>query len=131
MAAPQYLTSWKPSCIVAAHNALLPLIVAGTGVPRITIHNSSDTLLAECPLIDTAGSVNQTSGLLTLTPDGREESAPAGGTPSYASIRDASGNELRSIPCKQGTTADPGWCVLSSMTIIQGEPVEIVSASIL
>lgn len=129
--AAEYLTAWNPTAIVAAHNALLTLIADGADAPRITIHNSSDTLLAECPLIDTAGTVNQTSGLLTLTPDGREDAAPAGGTASYATIRDADGTAMRSIPCQQGTSAVSGYCVLSTLTIIQGEPVEILSASIL
>lgn len=129
--AAEYLTAWNPTAIVAAHNALLTLIATGTNDPAITIHSSADTLLAEIPLASTPGTVNQTTGVFTLTANGREESAPAGGTASYATIRDAGGNAMRSIPCQQGTAAVSGYCVLSTLTIVQGEPVEILSASIL
>lgn len=126
----QYLTAWRPSAIVAAHNALVILLATGANDPSITIHNSADTLLAEIPLASTPGTVNQATGLLTLASNGREESAPAGGTASYATIRDAGGNAMRSIPCQQGTAAVSGYCVLSTLTIVQGEPVELISATI-
>jgi hypothetical protein len=127
--AASYLNAWKPTCIVAAHNALLPLIVAGSGDPALTIYDSNDVLLAEIPLISAGGEVNQSTGEVTLTAAAREEDAPAGGTASYATLRDGDGAALRSVLCT--VTPGTGVCVLSTLTITEGGVVELVSASIL
>lgn len=129
--AASYLTAWNPTCIVAAHEALLDVIIAGTGDPALTIHDENDVLLAEIPLASTGGTVNGTTGELTLTANGREESAPATGAAEYATLRDGDGNALRSVECQQGTTPVSNACVLSALGITSGDPVELVSASIL
>lgn len=128
--AAQYLTGWNPLAIVAAHTSLLALLDAQTGAASVTIHSSTDALLAQIDLTDPCGSVNGTNGVLTLTPNGREEAAPAGGAASYASIRDGAGTVMRSVPCQQGLTPVAGYCVMSNLLIVSGEPVEILSITV-
>lgn len=129
--AAEYLTAWRPSAIVASHTALLALLDGATTAAKVTLHDSSDTLLATVPLTDPAGTVNGTTGALTLTPNGRDESADAGGEAAYATIRDGDGLAYRSLPCQTGSSAVTGYCVMKSTTIVAGSPVEIVSLTII
>lgn len=128
--AAQYLSAWNPTAIVAAHTALLGLIDGGAGVGYIDIFDSSDTLLAHIDLDTPGGTVNGTTGALTLAMDGREDSAPASGTASYATIFDGDDTAYRSLPCQAGSFAVSGACVLNTLSIIAGGPVEIISAVI-
>ena len=123
----QYLNSWSPSVVVAAHTALLAVIDAAAAAASVTIHDLSDTLLATVPLTDPAGTVDGATGELPLTPDGRDESAAATGLASYATLRDGDGNALASLPCIDGTVAVCGYCVLDTLNIEQGGPVEIAA----
>jgi hypothetical protein len=126
MAAP-YLSTYSPAALIAAHTALLGVIDGDTNPGKVTIHNTADVLLAEIPLADPGGSVNQTTGALSLTPDGREDDAPAAGTPSYGTVRNGAGTAIHSLPCQQGTEAVPGKCVLNTMSIQAGDAVELIS----
>lgn len=128
--AAQYLNAWRPSAIIAANTALLADIDTGSGAARVTLHDAADVKLAEIPLTDPAGSVNATTGLLTLTPSGRDESADASGTAFYASIRDGNGAVVRSLPCQAGSFAVPGACVLNTLAIVAGGPVELLSITV-
>lgn len=129
MAAP-YLDVWNPAAIVAAHNALLALIDGAATAGKITLHSSSDTLLATIPLTDPAGTVNGTTGALTLTASGRDESADNTGTASYATIRDGDDTAYRSLSCQAGSSAVANKCVINTLSIVAGSPVELVSAVI-
>lgn len=112
---------------IAAHTAFRDLIDTGSGAGSVVIRDASDVLLAEIALTDPCGTVNGTTGQLTLTPDGREESAPAGGVAAYAEIRSVDDTPRLSLPCQAGTSAVSGKCVMSTLTVTLGEPVEIVS----
>ena len=129
MAAP-FLNEWSPPSIVAGHTGLLGHIDGGSGNGTITIHRADDTLLATIPLDRPGGAVDGTTGALTLTPDGREDDAPAAGDADYATIRDSSGVALRSLPCVAGSTPVSGSCVLNTLEIELGGRVELVSAVI-
>lgn len=125
--AAEYLTTWSPAAIIAAHTALLGLLDSDTNPAYVTVHDSTDTLLATITLQDPCGTVNPTTGALTLHPDGREESAPASGDASYITVRDGAGSAHRSLPCQVGTSGVVGKCVLNSVAILAGTPVELVS----
>lgn len=128
--AAEHLTTWSPAAVIAAHTALLTLLDTGTGDASITVHATDDTLLATFVLSDPAGSVDGTTGALTLSVATQEDSAPAAGTADYASIRDADGTVHRSLPCAEGTEAVADTCVLNTLNIIAGGPVELLSAVI-
>jgi hypothetical protein len=121
------VATYSVAALSAAQTAFLALLDAATGAGSITVRDSADVLLAEIALTDPAGTVSGVTGQLTLTPDGREESAPATGTAAYAEIRDAADVVLLALPCAAGTTAVAGQCVISSLSITAGTPVEVVS----
>lgn len=129
MAVPSVAT-YAASVKKAANDEFLALIDAGSGAGKIRIRSAADTLLAEVPLDDPAGTVNVTTGVLTLTIDGPDSSADATGTAAYCEVCDSDNNVLLSIPAQQGTAAVSGKIVLNTLSIVQGGPVEIVSATI-
>lgn len=124
----QYLNTWKPSIIVTANTAVVTAL--GT-TAVIRVRTSSDVLLGTIPLANPAGTVNGTTGKLTLTSSGREENAPAGGTAAYAELVDSSNAVIHSLPCQQGGSAVLGFCVLNSTTVSLGGIVELVSWEVL
>ena len=123
----QYLGSWSPSARISAHTALVALLDSDTNAAYITIHTSDDTLLATIPLGDPCGAVDAVTGVLTLTPVGREEGAPNNGVASYASLRDGSDAVHSSLECVEGISAVTNRCVLNSLTVVSGSPLELVS----
>ena len=129
MPAPSSAT-YSAAALIAANTSFLNLIDAETGAASIAIRNSADTLLAEIALTNPAGTVNGTTGQLTLTPDGREESAPASGTAAYAEIRDGDDVVHLALPCAAGSSAVSGQCVLTTLSIVINAPVEVLTAVI-
>jgi hypothetical protein len=129
MPAPSTAT-YSAAAKIAANTSFKTLLDAETGAGSIAILSEADVVLAVIALTDPCGTVNGTTGQLTLTPDGREESAPAGGTASYAQIRDGADGVQLAMPCQAGTSAVSGYCVIDSLSITAGLPVEVVSAVI-
>ena len=126
----QHLANWSPTVIVAAHTEMVTILSSGAAAPTLTIHDADDVLLGTITLPDPAGTVNPTTGAVTVTQQAREDSAPTEGVAAYSSLRDGDGVVHRSMPCQQGTVAVLGYCVLNSLQILQGSPVELVSLTI-
>jgi len=129
MPAPGSAT-YSAAAKIAAHTALRDLIDSGAGAGSIAIRSSADVLLAEIPLTDPCGTVNGTTGQLTITTSANEESAPASGTAAYAEIRDGDDDVHLALPCQAGTSAVSGFCVIDTLAISLGGPVAIISATI-
>lgn len=126
----QHLNSWSPSFLIVSHAALVDLLDAhAENNASLTFHDAADTLLATIPLDKPCGTVDPTTGALTLAVAGREESATAGAA-SYASIRDGAGAVHHSLPCEVGTEPVPGKVVLNTLTLTAGGPLEIDSVVI-
>jgi hypothetical protein len=128
--AAQYLTAWNPDAIEAAHIALLALLDADTNPAKVTLHTSSDTLLATVVLTDPAGTVNSTTGKLTLT-QAASVNAVADGTVNYATLRDGAGVAYRSYPCSAGSSPVANTCVITDLSVSTGQQVDILSFEIL
>jgi hypothetical protein len=128
MPAPSVAT-FSAESLVAAHTALLNLIDTGTA-GSIKIRDNADVLLAQITLDDPAGTVNGTTGQLTITMDGRDESANASGTAAYAEICESDGTVHLSLPAQAGSAAVSGKIVLNTLTIVAGLPVEILTVTI-
>jgi hypothetical protein len=127
--AAQYLTAWNPDAIEASHTSLLALLDGDTNPAKVTIHDSSDTLLATVILTDPAGTVNSSTGKLTLTPaDG--VNAVETGTASYASLRDGADVVYRSYPCSAGSSPVVNTCVITDLSIAEDQQVDILSFEI-
>lgn len=126
----EYLDTWSPEAITVANQALMGLLDAHPTEPaRITIHSGADTLLASITLTKPCGVIDG-AGLLTLIVAAHETDAPAEGTASYATVRDGYGVAHSSMTCIQGGAANPGYCVISSITVFLGGTVRLVSAVI-
>lgn len=128
MPAPSVAT-FSVASLVAAHTQLLNLIDTGSA-GFVRIRDSADVLLAEITLTDPAGTVNGTTGQLTITMAGRDESANASGTAAYAQITQSDGTVHLALPAQAGTTAVSGKIVLNTLSIVAGLPVEILSITI-
>jgi len=128
--AAQNLNTWDASVKIAAHEAVLTVLDQPESAGTVTLHTSSDVLLATIPLTYPGGSVDQLTGVLTLTPAGRDDNADVSGTASYASLRTALGQVLISLPCNAGTTPVAGQCIVSNLSIMSGRPVELVSFTV-
>ena len=129
MAVPSVAT-YSASALIAAHTSFRDLIDSGSGAGSIRILDSADVLLAQIPLTDPCGTVNGTTGQLTITPSGRDESADASGTAAYGEFCNSDGTVYLSLPAQVGTAAVAGKLVMNTLTVAAGGPVEVLSATI-
>ena len=129
MAVPTQAT-YSVAALVAAHTAFRDLIDAGTAGGSIKIRDAADVLLAQIPLTDPCGTVNGTTGQLTITPSGRDESANATGTAAYGEFCDSNGVVHLSLPAQVGADAVSGKIVINTLSIVAGGPVEVLSATV-
>jgi len=133
MPAPSQYT-YASSAVIAANDAFLGLIDAGSVGGKIELYDDSDVLLAEVLLgtgnVQPSGVVDSSTGVLTLTIAGPDTAANATGTCTYGVIKDDAGNVLLSIPTVAGSTPVSGYLVLNSLSIVSGSQVTVVSAVI-
>lgn len=117
---------------VAAHNGLLALIEGGSSDPTIKLYDNSQSpvQLAEFVIDETDSVVNQSTGNIALDILTQEDAALATGTASYITICDGNGDVVYKMSCQQGTEAVPGKCVMPTLSIVQGSPINITSCSI-
>lgn len=128
MPAPSAAT-YSAQAKIDAHTAFLALIDAGTA-GSIKTYDNSDVLLVTHTLTDPAGTVNGTTGQLTLTTAATTVNAAASGTAAYSNVCSSAGTVHLSIPAQQGTVAVAGKIVFNTLTIVSGQPVQILSALI-
>lgn len=129
MPAPSVAT-YSVAALVAAHTAFRDLIDAGVAAGSIKIRSATDVLLAQIPLTDPCGTVNGTTGQLTLTPAGRDESADASGAAAYGEVCDSAGLVHLSLPTQAGVAAVSGKLVLNTLTVVAGGPVELLAVTV-
>jgi hypothetical protein len=123
--------AYTSDLLVPVRTAMLGVIDTGASRPRFKIYDAGNILLATLPLADPAGSVNGTTGLITLTPGTPETNAPASGVASYATLEDGDGVILDdNIQVDQGTAPVSGKLIISTLNIIGGGTVELISATI-
>lgn len=117
---------------IAAHTALLNLIESGAGVPKLKLYDTTvpAVLLGEFGIDETDSVVSGVTGDITLAIATQEDAALASGTASYLDICNGDGNVVYRMSCEQGTTAVTGKCVLNSISIISGAPIDIISSTI-
>lgn len=129
MPAPSVAT-YSAAALVAAHTALRDLIDSGSTAGFIRIRSATDALLAQVPLSDPCGTVNGTTGQLTLSIAGPDPSADATGTAAYGEICDSTGAVHLALPAAAGTSAVAGQLVINTLSFVAGGPVQILSATI-
>ena len=129
MPAPSVAT-YSGAALVAAQTSFRDLIDSGAGAGLIRVRDAADVLLAEIVLTDPCGTVNGTTGQLTITPAGPDASANASGTAAYGELCNSTGTVYLSLPAQVGASAVAGKLVLNTLTIVAAGPVEILSAVI-
>jgi hypothetical protein len=120
------VATYSAAALIAAHTSFRDLIDSGSGAGFVRIRNSSDTLLAQVPLSDPCGSVNGTTGVLTITAPSATN-ASASGTAAYAELCTSGGTVHLSLPAQAGTTAVDGKVVINTLALVSGAPVSVVS----
>jgi hypothetical protein len=130
MPAPSTAT-YSAAALVAAHTSFRDLIDSGSAAGTCKIRSSSDTLLASIPLADPCGTVNGTTGQLTFNVTAAEDaSADASGTAAYAEFCDSDGDVHLSLPTELSSSPVSGKFAMSTLTIVAGGPVALVSATV-
>ncbi|MCE2660294.1 MAG: hypothetical protein LW854_18960 [Rubrivivax sp.] len=112
---------------VAAQNSLLALVDAGSGAGKLRVRNSADTLLWEAPFTNPAGTVNGTTGILTITFPAGTVNAVATGTAAYGEVTDDANTVIWSAPAEAGSAAVNGKVVLNTLSVVSGSPITPVS----
>ena len=123
--------TYSPAALIAAHTDFLGKLDAGTGPGKVVIYDASDVTLVTVTLTDPAGTVNGTTGQLTLTQAG-VGTAVADGTASYAEFMDSDDTVHLTVDVF-GTdtgTAQSGFITLNNRAIITSAEVSILSAVI-
>ena len=115
---------------VAAHTSFRDLVDSGSGAGFVRIRDAADVLLATIPLSDPCGSVNGTTGQLTLSIAGPDTSADTNGTAAYGEICNSAGTVYLSLPTQAGSAAVSGKLVLNTLSIVSGTTVTLLSATI-
>lgn len=113
-----------------AHQALLDRLAEGnSGVAAIELYAGA-TLLVSLPLDHAASAVDGQTGVLNLAP-GDPAAAVASGTGTVAALLARDQTVLcNQIPVATGTAAEAGKVVFSSLNVVAGGLVSLVSATI-
>lgn len=127
MPAPTAAT-YSAAAKVAANTAFRDTLDSGSNA-LLRIRDASDVLLYQGTLSDPSGTVNGTTGVLTITPPSATN-ASASGTAAYAELCTSSGTVHLSLPAQAGTTAVDGKVVINTLALVSGAPVSVVSISI-
>lgn len=129
MPAPSSAT-YSAGAKVAANTAFRDLLDSGSGAGLIKIRDAADVLLGTCTMDDPCGTVNGTTGQLTLDPVTGDSSADANGTAAYVELCDSDGDVHLSLPAQAGSVAVSGKAVLNTLSIVAGGPIEVLSVTI-
>lgn len=123
--------SYDTSLLIAARSAILAYLESKTAPLQFVIKTSGGITLAVLPLQTPCGSVN-VAGKLTFNIGARDDAADATGDAYQAFLMDSAGSPttLMTIPCLAGSAASANYFVLSSLHIVAGAPVQLISASI-
>lgn len=121
--------SYSAAVLVAIHGDLLDLIDGGSSAALVKLYSEADVLLAEITLDDPAGTVNGTTGQLTLTQD-VAGTGLADAVCTYGTITDGDDTVIATLPASEGSSAVSGEIVLNSEDIVTGAAVNLTSATI-
>jgi hypothetical protein len=110
---------------IDANQAFLDLLDSGAAA-LLRIRDSSDVLLVQFTLSDPSGSVNGTTGVLTITPPSATN-VTTSGTAAYAELCTSGGTVHLSLPAQAGTVAVSGKVVINTLSLVSGAPLNITS----
>lgn len=126
MAVPSTET-FSAAAKVAAQTSLKDLIDAGSAGGKLKIRDSSDVLLWTGTLADPCGSVNGTTGQLTITLPTSTVNASATGTAAYGEITDSNDTVIWAAPTQAGSSPVSGKVIINTLSLVSGSPATVVS----
>jgi hypothetical protein len=112
---------------VAAQTALRDTIDSGSAAGKLRLRSSADALLWEGNLSDPCGTVNGSTGVLTITMPSYTINASASGTIAYGELVDSNNNVHWAAPAAAGTTAVAGQVVVNTLSAVSGQPLTVIS----
>jgi len=116
---------WSVAIITAANQGIINNIDSHATLPGYTeIRDAGGVVLSKCIYTDPCGTINGTTGQLTITHSGRDDAADATGTAASAHFMDGAGVEHHRLPCQAGTGYVAGFYTLVSLNITAGQPIE-------
>jgi hypothetical protein len=122
--------TYSAAAKIAAHTALLTLIDSGASTSKIRLRDALDVLVAEYVLDSPGGTVNGTTGQLTLDIVDTSIAAAATLVIAYAQILDGDSVVHLSLPAVEGETAVTGHVVVNQLSVAIGAEVNLLSAVI-
>jgi hypothetical protein len=115
---------------IAVNTAVMNALDSGSGNALVKLYTAANVLLATCVLADPCGTVNGTTGQLTLSFSARDESADASGTAAYAAFCTSAGTEQFRLSCVESATPVSNSFAMPNLAVIALVPFEISSAVI-
>lgn len=126
MPAPPSIT-FSVAAKIAANTELLALLDAATTAAKAVVRDASDTLLVSFTLGDPAGTVNMTTGQLSLDVPSDTVTPAAAGTAAYVQITDGNGVVHCAMPAIAGSAPVSGFAVLTTLAIQPSVQVRLLS----
>lgn len=124
-------TTLSDAAAIAAANAVVALLDAGSGPGKLQILTAGDVLLAECELSDPAADGSAvmvgSDAVVTLDSITGDPSAAASGTAAKARLVDSDDTVVAEGDA--GTVGSGAMVELVTTTVVAGQPVTVSSAT--
>lgn len=122
---------YTTDAIIASNTGLLAgLVAAGTAGCSVKLYNDDDFLLTTVGLTDPPGTVNGTTGVLTLTSAGTNTPPSLNDFAAYCEICDADDDVFIRLPAVDSTTAVARSLAMNTRYVVVGGSVAITSLTI-
>ncbi|WP_027853855.1 hypothetical protein [Marinobacterium litorale] len=118
------------AALIPAHTGYLNALDADANPAQVVVRDGAGAALATFTLSDPAGTVNGTTGQLTLTDAGGSYTASATGQAVDAQIQDGAGTVFSVLPVIKHNAAVPGYCVLNEVDLTSGMSLILVGLTV-
>lgn len=112
----------------ASSNAVITTLDESVGAALLKIKDAADATITTLTLGNPSGTVDGLTGLLTL--DIPDQNANGSGEAAYIELCNGDGVAHISAPAVVGDAPVSGKFVINTLTIVSGEPVEVISATV-
>jgi hypothetical protein len=116
--------TYSAAALIPANTGLLSQLNGGT----LKLRNAADALLATLTLPNPAGTVNGTTGVLTLSTVAGTVATE--GTAAYGEFCQSDGTVILSIPTIASAIAVSGRLALNTLTLIQGADITLLPGTL-
>jgi len=124
MPAPANAT-YSAAVKIATNTALRDLLDSGAAA-LLRIRDNSDVLLVQFTLSDPSGTVDGTTGVLTITAPAATNVTTAG-TAAYAELCTSAGVVHLILPAQAGSAEVANRIVINTLSLVAGAPLNIIS----